>query len=187
MASVTIPPARSAAPSTPKKRNYSRIIEQTWIWSVVGYSVLRFVIAWGAFSDHGANPWIFGIIDVGTAWPYAKAVALVCKRAASSNWSKLPLPLGLAVVTFFAPYGYLWFGAGEMPSGMRVGMAICVTVLLLAATAGVVSKTRKMRRESHEGHESRESLEQADSVDVLIDLTSGEAQVSRTMVRSKKH
>ncbi len=144
MASVTAPRAAPAAVE-PRKRNYARILEQTWIWSIVGYALLRFFIAWGAFSEHGANIWVFGLIDVGTAWPYAKSVAIVCKRSARSEWRELSLPLAVAVTTFFAPYAYLWFAAGEMPGGVRLAMAICVTVLLIAAAAGVLVKTRKLR------------------------------------------
>lgn len=154
MASVTAPSTDAVTIDAPgrttSRRNFGRIIEQTWIWTVVGYSLLRFVVAWGAFSEHGANVWVFGLIDVGTAWPYGKGVALVCKRVANSEWKGLPLPLVAALGSFFAPYAYLWFAAGEMPSGMRVGMAICVGVLFLAATAGVVAKTRKLRREAND-------------------------------------
>ena len=148
MATVTARTAAGADAASHASRNYGRIIEQTWIWSVVGYSLVRFVIAWGAFSEHGANAWIFGLIDVGTAWPYGKAVAVVCKRVANGDWARLPVPLVATVVMFFAPYAYLWFAAGEMPSGMRLGLGICVSVLFLAASAGVIVKSRKLRREA---------------------------------------
>ena len=69
---------------------------------------------------------------------------------ANSEWKRLPLPLAAALGAFFAPYAYLWFAAGEMPSGVRVGMAICVGVLFLAASAGVVAKSRKLRREARD-------------------------------------
>ena len=150
MASVTIPLAAAATNTEPRKRNRARLIEQTWIWSVVGYSLLRFFVAWGAFAEHGANIWIFGLIDVGTAWPYGKAVAEVCKRVARSEWARLPMPLAATVGMFFAPYAYLWFAAGEMPNGMRLGMVICVSVLFTAASAGVIANIRKLRREARE-------------------------------------
>ena len=169
---IDAPSATIATAGSTKNRNYARIAEQTWIWSIVGYSVLRFVIAWGAFSDHGANVWVFGLIDVGTAWPYAKSVATVCKRAARSQWRGLPVPLVIALGTFFAPYAYLWFAAGEMPGGVRVGMALCVGVLLVAATAGVLSKTRKLRAEAA----AEAATEHTFTIDLreetVIDLTS---------------
>jgi len=204
VAFVNVSPGSTGETAEPRKRNYARIAEQTWIWSIVGYSVLRFVIAWGAFADHGANVWVFGLIDVGTAWPYAKSVAAVCKRAANSQWTQLPLPLGVAVATFFAPYAYLWFSAGEMPPGLRVGMAVCASVLLLAAAGGVVAKTRKLRREANETvidlrAEAKAVVGLADgdeaqvldlrnvehNAEVIIDLTGDEAVVDRAAVRRR--
>lgn len=194
MASVTARNEAVAGGAQPTRRNYARIIEQTWIWSMVGYSLLRFFIAWGAFSEHGANVWVFGLVDVGTAWPYGKSVAVVCKRAARSEWKRLPIPLVWAITTFFAPYAYLWFAAGEMPNGMRVGMAICVTVLLIAASVGVLAKTRKLRRQVRIDEEARSTSQRAEAVadaedlidvrppqsDLLIDLTSDTVSIKRT-------
>lgn len=150
-----------------RMRPTSALLEQAWIWSVVGYTVLRFVVAWGAFSSHGANVWIFGLLDVGTAWPYAKAVAVICRRAARSEWRRLGLPLGVALVSFFLPYAYLWFAAGEMPAGLRIGFGICVAVLATAAALGISSQTRKLRRAASE----ESAGEVADNDEILIDLT----------------
>ena len=152
-------------PAPERGRDYSRILEQTWVWSVVGYTVLRFAIAWSAFSGHGVNVWIFGLLDVGTAWPYAKAVAAICKRASEGRWNALIAPTSLAMVTFFLPYAYLWFAAGSMPAGLRIGLAIMVTVLFVAATVGVLLKSRKLRRQA------------APADAVIIDMRSGEAVI----------
>lgn len=183
------------------KRNYSRIIEQTWIWSVVGYTLVRFFIAWGAFSDHGANVWVFGLIDVGSAWPYAKGVAIICKRAAEGSWARLPVPIVITIALFFSPYAYLWFAAGEMPAGMRVGLAICVTVLFLAAGSGIFAKSRKLRRETREavidirepasavvhlasvGDADAQVIDLSDHArphELMIDLTGDEVTIERT-------
>lgn len=123
-------------------------VEHAWIWSVIGYTILRFVIAWGAFADHGANVWVFGLLDIGTAWPYAKAVAVICRRAADGEWKRLRSPVTIALASFFAPYGYLWFAAGEMPGGLRIGLAVCVLVVAAAATVGAASRTKNLRRGS---------------------------------------
>ena len=45
MASVAIPSVAPAGVARLAKRNYGRLVEQTWIWSVVGYSLVRFFIA----------------------------------------------------------------------------------------------------------------------------------------------
>jgi len=161
-------------------------IENLWILSVVGYTVLRFVVAWGAFGDHGTSPWIFGFIDIATAVPYAKAVALVCRRAAAFEWRRLPVPVAVAMVSFFAPYAYLWFSAGSMPDGVRFGLAVCVSVLLLAATAGVVAKVRKLRRAAPIDITTRQpGAGETGESELLIDLTKpGTAEYTRSRVAS---
>lgn len=159
-------------------RNYGKLIEQTWIWSTVGYTILRIVIAWGAFGDDGVNIWVFGLIDLGTAWPYAKSIAIIVRRSAAAEWSRLPLPVAMAMSTFFAPYAYLWFAAGEMPSDLRIGMAILVGSILLAATAGVIVKARKLRAEQRLAETSHIDDQVIDD-QVIIDLTSGEGRLTR--------
>lgn len=182
-------------------RSAAAMVERAWIWSVVGYTVLRFVVAWGAFGDHGVNVWIFGLLDVGTAWPYAKAVATICRRSAAFEWRRLPIPILVAIVSFFAPYAYLWLAAGEMPAGLRAGLALFVVVVFGAAVLGVVSKVRKLRAgevddvdvelidvsrlEGAGGVSHAEAAETALAVDdVVIDLRYGEARVERTRVVS---
>jgi hypothetical protein len=162
-------------------------IEKFWILSVVGYTVLRFVIAWGAFGDHGANVWIFGFIDIATAVPYAKAVAMVCRRAAAFEWRRLATPVGIALLSFFAPYAYLWFAAGSMPNGVRIGLVVCVSVLAAAALLGVVAKVRRLRRAdvinlttaATPVPDARGDVdEHVDEVgEIVIDLTGAEARV----------
>jgi hypothetical protein len=175
-----------------ESRSRAALVEQAWIWSVVGYTVLRFVVAWGAFGEHGANVWIFGLLDVGTAWPYAKAVAVICRRSAAFEWRGLPLPIMVALASFFAPYAYLWLAAGEMPDSLRAGLALFVTILFGAAVIGVVSKARKLRA-AHAPEIAPEiaglddvfvwqapSQDTAVAVDdIVIDLRFGEARMER--------
>ena len=177
------------------------MVERAWIWSVVGYTVLRFVVAWGAFGDHGVNVWIFGLLDVGTAWPYAKAVATICRRSAAFEWRRLPFPIAVAIMSFFAPYADLWLAAGEMPAGLRAGLALFVVVVSGAAVLGVVSKVRKLRAgeidvelidvsrlEGDGGVLHAEAPETALAVDdVVIDLRYGEARDRKSTRLNSSH
>jgi len=189
-ATAVDPAVVGTAGSTTPKRNFGLIAERAWIWSVVGYSLLRLVVAWGAFGEHGVNVWVFGIIDVGTAWPYAKSVALVCRRVANSQWNQLPMPLTIAIACFFAPYAYIWFAAGEMPDGLRVAMALFVGVLFLAATGGVIAKSRKLRRAAAESVTEIDVSQSATAIGkpasaeddgLIIDLTS-EGETSELII-----
>lgn len=124
------------------------LLERAWIWSVVGYSVLRFVVAWAAFGAHGANAWTFGIIDVATAWPYAKAVAAICRYSASAEWKRLGPAAGTAVATFMAPYVYLWWAAPNMPLEVRSALVFFVAVMAAAIGAGLIRRVRAMKVDS---------------------------------------
>lgn len=127
------------------------LIRRAWVTSVVGYSLLRFVLAWGALATYGVNPWIFGLIDVATAAPYALAMAEVTRCAATSEWNKLSAPTFVAVVMFFAPYGYLWLAADTMPGGVRVAMILFVAAFFFAAIAGAGLKAMRLRQSTAPG------------------------------------
>src|ERR1700709_2284087 len=81
--------------------------EHLWIIGVVAYTIIRFLIAWETLNRYGLNIWIFGVIDVGTAVPYAVGTArlvtsIVDRRLqAAAGW------LVIAAISFIAPYLYI--------------------------------------------------------------------------------
>ena len=115
-------------------------IKKAWVVGVVGYSILRAVIAWGLFRDYGVNPWIFAVIDIGTAIPYATAIAEIPAAIAESRVSNATRHIAVAVVTFIAPYGYIWLVADGAPTNLRAGLIVLAVCLFVAATIGVVRK-----------------------------------------------
>jgi hypothetical protein len=117
-------------------------VERAWIGAIVGYSVLRFVVAWGAMGEYGVNPWVFGVIDVGTAWPYAKSTAGMVKAGWGGRWMLLAQWSVVALVTFFAPYLYLWSAGNGMPDSLEYGLGLVVAVLFVAASLGIVRKIK---------------------------------------------
>ena len=44
---------------------------KAWIVGVFGFSVARALVVWPTLGAYGVNPWIFLLVDVLTAWPYA--------------------------------------------------------------------------------------------------------------------
>ena len=132
-------------------------VKRAWIIGVVGYSILRAVIAWGLFRDYGVNPWIFAIIDVGTAIPYATAVAELPGAIARSDRRGSARHLVVAVVTFMAPYAYIWLTASDAPTDLRGGLAILVLCLFGAAGLGVWRKSRAEDAADQNGSSSMSS------------------------------
>ena len=117
-------------------------VKRAWIIGVVGYSILRAVIAWGLFRDYGVNPWVFAVIDIGTAIPYASAVAELPGAIARSAPRAIGRHLVVAVVTFLAPYAYIWIAAEDAPTDLRSGLLVLVVCLFGAAGVGVWRKSR---------------------------------------------
>lgn len=115
-------------------------LKKAWILGVVGYSTLRAVIAWGLFRGYGVNPWVFAVIDIGTAIPYAWSIADLPGSIVRAKAVPIIRNLIVAVVTFMAPYAYIWRVAADAPTNLRAGLIILLVCLLGAAVVGVIRK-----------------------------------------------
>lgn len=114
-----------------------------WIVGVVAYAIVRALIVWPTLGEYGVSPWIFLIIDVGTAWPYAYGQVRVVKDARRSEWRSAQLWGLVALVSFVAPYAYIvGAGSGEMP--LLAWIVIGALVLFLGAVS-VLRIVRQIR------------------------------------------
>lgn len=125
-----------------------RRLEATWVIGVVLFTVARFGAAWGALADHDRwVVWVFGIIDLGTAVPYAVGTArlvtnLVDRRVQlAARWGVV------ASGSFIAPYLWLaWAGrGGDFPVVVYVAITVCLTCFGANAVLGVRRKVRQGR------------------------------------------
>lgn len=127
-------------------------LEITWVVGVVLFTLARFGAAWGALADHDRwVVWVFGVIDLGTAVPYAVGTArlvmgLVDHRLQSAaRWGLV------AGVSFLAPYLWLgWAGRdGGFPTVVYVALALC----LVCFGANAVLSVRRKVREARAAHD----------------------------------
>lgn len=123
-------------------------VRRAWILTVFGFSAVRAVVAWGLFNDYGLNPWVFAAVDVGTALPYATAIAELPSAVATSNRLDTLRYVAMAVGSFLAPYVYIWFAADDAPLNLRLGMVILAACLFGAAAIGLLRKANAARRAS---------------------------------------
>jgi hypothetical protein len=120
-----------------------RVLRQGWIVSVVGYSALRFVAAWGALGSYGVNPFVFGVIDVATAYPYAYASAEVVKSAWVGCARNATAWGVVALVMFVAPYAYVLAAGGAMPTSVRTAVVVIAVGMAAVVVVGLVRRTRR--------------------------------------------
>lgn len=128
------------------KGRTSTIVRRGWIASVLGYSALRFVVAWGALSRYGVDPLVFAVLDLATAYPYAHATAELVASAWSGRGDRAAAWALVALVMFVAPYGYVLAAGGAMPGSVRL------TVVAVAVAMAAVVGTGLLRRSRAGGH-----------------------------------
>lgn len=111
-----------------------------WIVGVFAFSIVRALVAWPTLGRYGVNPWVFLLIDVATAFPYAYGQVKLIKVCIAKDLRSIQLWSLLVLVSFLAPYIYIFIaGSGELP---LLGYII---VLALIAVFGVASFLRLRR------------------------------------------
>ncbi len=101
---------------------------------IYGYVVGRFISVYGVFAPYHVNPWVFLVLDLVTAWPYAYAIprlieALLVKRQerrveAVIWWASV------VAASFAAPYVYVAFAAQNVPWELITGLSVFVALML---------------------------------------------------------
>jgi hypothetical protein len=130
------------------KARRRRTLEASWVIGVVVFVVIRFALAYGALADQAR--WtviIFGLLDIGTAVPYAIGIArlvtsLVDKRPqTAARWG------AVASASFLAPYLWLaWAGRdGSFPTVVYVVIGLFVACVGVNAVLGVRRRVRDER------------------------------------------
>ncbi len=127
-------------------------VRRAWVVGVVGYSILRAVIAWGLFRDYGVNPWVFAVIDVGTAIPYATAIAALPTAIVHGHRAAIARHSLVATGTFFAPYAYVGLMAEGAPTNLVGGLVLLAVCLCGAAGVGLWRKTRNAQSHLADPH-----------------------------------
>jgi len=127
-----------------------RVLELSWAVGVVAFVLVRFVLAYSALAKYDAvTVWVFGILDLGTAVPYAIGTARLVtslvdhKPQAAARWG------ALASACFLAPYVWIaWAGReGQFPKVVYVVVALLAVCLGVNAIYGIRRRVRDERGE----------------------------------------
>lgn len=118
-------------------------VGKAWILGVFGFSVARALVVWPTLGDRGVNPWIFLIIDVVTAWPYAYGQVRVVKDARSGDWRGVQLWAVITFLAFIAPYAYIISaGSGELGAFAWIIIGVLVVFFGVASVIRIVRQIR---------------------------------------------
>jgi len=128
-----------------------KTLERSWVIGVVVFVVLRFAIAYGTLAHYSRGVVIvFGILDLGTAVPYAIGTA----RLVTSLVDRQPLAATrwglLASACFLAPYVWI-VAAGSEESFPTVAYVVIVLLAVLLGINAVLTIRRRVRDAKAEG------------------------------------
>jgi hypothetical protein len=117
--------------------------ELLWIVLVFGYSVARSLLVAATLRQYGINPYVFFIIDVGTATLYASAQVMALRALRERHLVKFAAWLGVVLVWFVAPYGYLMLSGRSMPVYVYAVIGVWFLLFAVIAVYNFLRRTRQ--------------------------------------------
>lgn len=125
--------------------NRRRAIERSWVAGVVLYSGVRFALAYSTLAEYDrASVVVFGLLDVGTAVPYAIGTARLVTSLVDRQPERAARWGALASACFLAPY--LWIAWAGRDGQFPIIVYIVVGVLVVSLGANAVYSIRKRVR-----------------------------------------
>jgi hypothetical protein len=127
-----------------------RKLELSWVIGVLVFVIVRFIVAYSALSDYGLTVWIFGILDIATAVPYAVGTARLVTSLVDKNVQAAARWGIIACISFLAPYAWVaWAGRdGEFPTAVYIAIVVLVVCLGANAVVGIAKRVRAARVDS---------------------------------------
>ena len=131
----------------PERNSRRRKLEISWVIGVVAFVIVRFAIAYSALNEYGLTVWVFGILDIVTAVPYAIGTARLVTSLADHDVQAAARWGIVACISFLAPYLWVaWAGRdGEFPTAVYITIAVLVVCLGINAIVGVAKRVRSAR------------------------------------------
>lgn len=117
---------------------------------VLIYMILRFVVAIPTLGPYGVNPFIFGLLDVITAIPYAIGVPKIIAFAKQKNSRKIMQWIMVLAISFVIPYGYIAASGEKIPILVWGALVIIIMGFGLESFLTVRSKIRKALQEDEQ-------------------------------------
>ena len=129
----------------PRRRSrLRRNLEWGWVVTVVVFTLGRLLLARETLAQYGLNIWIFGIIDLVTAFPYALGTARVVGAIVDRNGRDISKWTLVAAGSFLAPYVYVALAGadGKFPPGVYLALGLLMVVFGANAIRSVARKVK---------------------------------------------
>lgn len=129
-----------------KSEKHRQLVERWWIAIVLLWDIFKTLVVDKTFAKYGVNPYIYFVIVVCIAVPYAKSTAKMLFAILANHWSNAFKYGVVAVVLHFVPDVYILVTAKHVPRSLFDSFIVMVIIFTIFAVHGVVTHVRSNRK-----------------------------------------
>ena len=129
-----------------KSERHRQLIERWWIAIVLIWDILKTILVDKTFAKYGVNPYIYFVIVITIAVPYAISTAKMLFAIIGNHWRHAMSYGAVAVVLHFVPDIYILATAKQVPRSLYDSFILMVIIFTVFAVHGTFSKVREHRQ-----------------------------------------
>ena len=120
--------------------------QRTWLALVLAWVVIRTLVIRDVFGGYGVNPWVYFLIDLCSAIPYAILSGRAVVNFLDKNWISFRENSFFALFFFYMPDMYVLTTAEEVPTSLLMGFLLSIAVFSCFALYGFRRNIKKAAR-----------------------------------------
>jgi hypothetical protein len=129
-----------------KNERHRRLIERWWIVLVLAWDIMKALVVDKTFAKYGVNPYIYFVIVISIAVPYAISTAKMLFAILANHWRNALTYGAVAAVLHFVPDIYILLTAKQVPRSLYDSFIVMIVIFTIFAVHGVITHVRSNRR-----------------------------------------
>ena len=129
-----------------KSEKHQKLIERWWIAIVIAWDILKSLAVDKTFSKYGVNSFIYFVIVIGIAIPYAMSSAKMFFAIVNNHWRKASFYGAIAIVLHFIPDIYILSTAKSVPNTIYDSFIFIMAIFAFFGIREVFNKIKEHRK-----------------------------------------
>jgi hypothetical protein len=125
-----------------KNEHHQQLLERWWILIVLLWDIAKTLIIDKAFAKYGISPYIYFVIVIVIAIPYALSTAKMLFSIINNHWRHAALFGAIAALLHFIPDIYILVNAKEVPRSLFDSFIVAAVIFTIFAVHGILSQVR---------------------------------------------
>lgn len=117
--------------------------QRTWVALVLAWVIIRTLVIRDVFGGYGVNPWIYFLIDLGSAFPYAILSGRAVVNFLDKNWISFRKNVLFTLFFFYMPDMYVLSTADQIPTSLLIGFLLSIVIFSGFAVYGFRQNIKK--------------------------------------------